>query len=127
MANWTPEGVVGKMLKAHVALVPPPAGVASPLGWGVEDTVRERFGKGVESITFTKRTIELRFAFAPAGVSELFAACYGPTVSTLRALDPAGQSKLREELTHLFTEHNLATDGGTVVASEYLDVQARVA
>jgi hypothetical protein len=60
-------------------------------------------------------------------VTELFATCYGPTVATLRATDPTGSSRLREALTGLFQQHNLAADGTTAVAGEYLDVHARVA
>ena len=127
MANWTPEGFVGEMLRIHTSLVPPPPRVPSPLGWGEEDLVHARFGEGVTSLTCTKRTLELRFPFGPAAVTELFATCYGPTVATLRATDPDGASRLRAELTRLFQQHNLATDGTTAVAGEYLDVQARVA
>jgi SAM-dependent methyltransferase len=127
MANWTPEGLIGQMLRAHVAVVPAPAGVPSPLEWGREETVRARFGDRVSAITCTKRTIELRFPFPPAAVTELFATCYGPTVMTLRATDPEGASRLRNELTRLYEEHNRATDGTTTVVGEYLDVQARVA
>jgi SAM-dependent methyltransferase len=127
MANWTPEGFIGKMLRAHTAVVPPAAGVPSPLSWGQEEIVRERFGGGVSSLSFTRRSLELRFPFPPAAVTELFATCYGPTITTLRATDPAGASSLREQLTRLFHEHNLATDGTTAVAGEYLDVQARIA
>jgi ubiquinone/menaquinone biosynthesis C-methylase UbiE len=127
MANWTPEGFIGRMLRAHTAIVPPPSGVPSPLEWGREDVVRARFGERVSSVACTRRTLELRFPFPPAAVTELFAACYGPTVTTLRAADPDGASRLREELTRLFQEHNLAGDGTTAVAGEYLDVQARVA
>jgi SAM-dependent methyltransferase len=127
MANWTPEGFIGKLLRAHVAVVPPPPGVPSSLEWGKEAVVRERFGDGVTSLVCTRRTLEFRFPFAPAAVTELFATSYGPTVMTLRATDPAGASRLRDEITRLFAEHNLATDGTTIVPSEYLDVQARVA
>jgi ubiquinone/menaquinone biosynthesis C-methylase UbiE len=126
MANWTPEGFIGKMLRAHTSLVPPPSGVPSPLEWGKEEVVRARFSGGVTSLSCTRRTLELRFPFPPAAVTELFATCYGPTVTTLRATDPDGASRLREELTRLFQQHNLATDGTTAVAGEYLDVQARV-
>jgi SAM-dependent methyltransferase len=127
MANWTPEGFIGKMLRVHTSLVPPPSGVPSPLGWGQEEVVRERFGDGVISLSCTRRTLELRFPFPPAAVTELFATAYGPTVTTLRATDPDGSSRLRDELTRLFQQHNRATDGTTVVEGEYLDVQARVA
>lgn len=126
MANWTPEGFVGELLRAHTSLVPP-AGLPSPLAWGDESTVRARFGDRVTSLTCIRRTLELRFPFPPAGVTELFATSYGPTVATLRATDPTGASRLREALTRLFQQHNLATDGTTAVAGEYLDVHARVA
>jgi hypothetical protein len=81
----------------------------------------------VTSVACTRRTLHLRFPFPPAAVTELFAACYGPTVMTLRAIDPGGASVLRDELTRLFQRHNLATDGTTIVPGEYLDVQALVA
>jgi ubiquinone/menaquinone biosynthesis C-methylase UbiE len=126
MANWTPEGFIGKMLRAHASIVPPPSGVPSPLAWGEEDVVRERLGGGVTSLVCTRRILELRFPFPPAAVAELFATCYGPTVMTLRATDPDGASRLRAELTRLFQQHNLSANGTTVVAGEYLDVQARV-
>jgi SAM-dependent methyltransferase len=127
MANWTPEGFVGKMLRVHTATVPPPAGVAGPLEWGKEDVVRARFGDRVTSLLCTRRTLELRFPFPPAAVTEVFATHYGPTVMTLRAADPAASSRLREELTRLFQEHNVDPGTGTTVVGEYLDVQARVA
>jgi ubiquinone/menaquinone biosynthesis C-methylase UbiE len=127
MANWTPEGFIGSLLRAHVAVVPPPEGVPSPLAWGQEETVRQRFGQGVTALAMTRRTLELRFDVPPEGVTEIFAANYGPTVATLKKATPEGASQLRQELTRLFREYNLATDGTTVVAGEYLDVQARVA
>jgi len=127
MANWTPEGFIGRMLRAHTAVVPPPPGVPSPLEWGKEETVRARFDGRVTEVTCIRRTLELRFPFSPAAVTELFATNYGPTVATLRATNPDGASRLRSELTRLFEEHNLASDGSTAVAGEYLDVLARVA
>jgi SAM-dependent methyltransferase len=127
MANWTPEGFVGKLLRAHAAVVPPPAGLPSPLLWGEEDVVENRFGDRVEALTCTRRFLELRFLLPPAAVTELFSTSYGPTVTTLRATDPVGASRLREELTRLFHDHNLAEGGTTTVPAEYLDVQARVA
>ncbi len=112
------------MLRAHVAVVPPPPGVPSALEWGKEDVVRGRFGNRVTSVTCTRRTLELSLPFPPEAVTELFATCYGPTVATLRATDPDGASALRKELTRLFREFNRATDDSTVVEGEYLDVEA---
>lgn len=127
LTNWTPGGVIGQLLRVHQDAAPLPAGTPSPLDWGNAAVVRERFGDRVSSLSCTRRTMELRFPFPPAAVTELFATCYGPTVVALRGIDPGAASRLRGELTRLFQEHNLATDGSTTVAAEYLDVQARVA
>jgi ubiquinone/menaquinone biosynthesis C-methylase UbiE len=126
MANWTPEGFIGHMLRAHVAVVPPPSGVPSVLEWGKEAVVEARFGAGAMSVVCVRRTLELSFPFGPAAVTELFATCYGPTVTTLQAADPEGASRLREQLTRLFAENNIAENGRTTVVSEYLDVQVVV-
>lgn len=127
MANWTPEGFVGKLWRAHTALVAPPAGLPNPLDWGSEVVVQAWFGRYVRDLACTRRTLALRFEYPPAAVTELFATCYGPTVTTLRGADPEGASRLRDRLTRLFHEHNQATDGTTTVACEYLDVRARIA
>ena len=126
MANWTPEGFVGQMLRAHVAIVPPPAGVPSSLEWGKEAVVEARFGDQAMSVVSTRRTLALSFPFGPAAVTELFATCYGPTVATLKAADLDGASRLRDQLTRLFQQNNIATDGTTTVVGEYLDVQVVV-
>jgi ubiquinone/menaquinone biosynthesis C-methylase UbiE len=127
MANWTSTGFVGHLLRAHAAVVPPPEGVPSPLLWGDEEIVRARFGNRIKDLKCVRRTLELRFPLPPAAVTELFATYYGPTVTTLKAAGPDGRQRLRFALTELFREHNLAPNGYTVVAGEYLDVQARVA
>jgi SAM-dependent methyltransferase len=127
LANWTADGFVGQVLRAHQDAAPLPAGVPSPLDWGDPAVVAARFGDRVSSLSCTRRTIELRFPYSPAAVTELFATCYGPTVAALRDGDPDAAGRLSGELTRLFQEHNLADDGTTSVSAEYLDVQARVA
>lgn len=127
MANWTPEGFAGQIYRAHASLTPQLPDVPSPLDWGREEEVRERFGDAVSSVTFTRRTMELRFPAPPAQVTELVASCFGPTVAMLRALPADDASRLRREMTRVFELHNRATDGTTTVAAEFLDVQARVA
>jgi ubiquinone/menaquinone biosynthesis C-methylase UbiE len=124
MANWTPGGFIGQMFKATAALVPPPPGMTSPVLWGVEDTVRERFGSAVSSLETTPRTITFRFPFTPIEVVEHFRNYYGPTQKAFAALDESGQSSLRAALEKLWTENNTATGATTEVESEYLEVIA---
>lgn len=122
MANWTPDGFIGRMLKAHVARVAPPEGVPSVLLWGDQRTVTERFGQNARPLMLARRTITFTYPFSPAGVVELFRTCYGPTVRTFAAIDPDQRVALQAELTALWTEQNVATDGTTRVEAEYLEV-----
>lgn len=123
MANWTPASFVGAMLKAHVAMVPPPAGIPSTLLWGDEATARERLAES-RSLSLTRRSIYLEFPVSPADVVQLFRDYYGPTVRTFEALDDRGRAKLFADLVSLWSDANEATDGTTRVASEYLEVVA---
>ena len=127
MANLTPTGLAGDYFRAHTSVLPPPPGLPNPLDWGREETVRALFGDFVSSVTFARRSIELRFPTSPSAVSKLFATCYGPTVKTLEELDPAGAGHLRSEISRLFHLHNEAMDGTTAVSVDVLEVQARVA
>jgi SAM-dependent methyltransferase len=121
MANWTPGGFIGTMLRAHAAMVPPPSGMPSTLLWGDESVVRERFS-GASQLTFTPRTIRFDFPVPPSGVVQLFRDWYGPTIRTFEALATDSQAKLSSALLALWSQGNLATDGTTRVESEYLEV-----
>jgi SAM-dependent methyltransferase len=124
MVNWTPEGHVGQMFKIIGKHVPPPPLMASPLKWGDEAIVRERFSSGTESIEFTKRMYPMQYPFPPAEVVEFFCTYYGPTVRTIAALDVDGQTAMRKDLEQLWADTNLAHDGTTHVEAEYLEVAA---
>ncbi len=126
LANWTPEGFLGKMFavfKAH--LPPPPAGVPSPMGWGDEATVRSRLGQGFEEVRLTRRIATMRYPFPPAETVEFFRQYYGPTQRAFASLDPAAQTALRRDLVELQTAYNRSQDASaTEVAAEYLEVVA---
>ncbi len=127
MANWTPSGFAGQFFRAHQSVSPLPPYIRNPLDWGQEEKVRALFGDFVSSLTFARRTIELRFPMPPSAVSRLFATSYGPTVAALETLDPLDAKDFRDELCRVFRLHNRATDGTTSVCAEFLDVLARVA
>jgi SAM-dependent methyltransferase len=123
MANWTPTGFIGRMFKATAAHVPPPS-VPSPLLWGDERAVRERLREGAEELHFNYRTCAFRLPLTPEQTVDFFREWYGPTLRAFASLDAGGQAALRRDLTALWSEHNLATDGTTHVESEYLEVVA---
>ena len=126
MANWTPAGFIGEMLKTTVRYVPAPAGVPSPLLWGTEKEARARLEAGSASLSFARRLITFEYPFGPEEVVNLFRLWYGPTLRAFAALDEAGRVGLRRDLEKLWTDHNRATDGTTRVQSEYLEVIAVV-
>jgi ubiquinone/menaquinone biosynthesis C-methylase UbiE len=123
MGNWTPAGFIGQMFKTTSRHVPPP-NMPSPLLWGDEETVRQRFGKGVAEVKFERRSLTFQEPLSPAQMVELFRTYYGPTLRAFASLNDAGQEALRRDLEELWTSHNRATDGTTDVESEYLEVIA---
>ena len=127
MANWTPSGFAGQFFRTHLSVSPLPPNMRNPLDWGQEEKVRALFGDYVSSLTFAKRTIELRFPMPPSAVSRLFATSYGPTVAALETLDEVDAKEFRDEMCRVFRLHNRATDGTTSVCAEFLDVLLRVA
>ena len=126
LANWTPRGFIGSMLRAHTSRVPPPPGVPSVLDWGDEETLRRRlapFTGGIRAVHMEPRTITLAYPLPPAGVVELFQQWYGPSVRTFAALDADGRASLSADLLGLWSAHNTAAPGATAVDAEYLDVR----
>lgn len=124
LANWTGDGFVGRMLRAHVAAVPAPPGVPSPLLWGDEEVVRGRLPPSEWEVTCTRRTLTFDYPWTPAGTAELFRAAYGPTVRAMEALDEDGRAALADALRALWTRHAHPGAAGTRVDAEYLEVVA---
>jgi SAM-dependent methyltransferase len=124
MANWTPEGFVGKSFQITAEMVPPPAGLPAPALWGNEQVVRDRFANGISKVSLTRHKAVFDYPFSPKEVVEFFRQYFGPTQATFSKLDKQSQSELASRLESLWTEHNTANNGTTKVEAEYLDVRA---
>lgn len=122
MANWTPEGFVGKTFGLTSRYVPPPAGIPAPVWWGVESVVRERLGAYVSEMDTVRRAIMFDYPLPPRQVVHFFRDYFGPTQMAFSRLDGAGQSSLAAELEKLWTEHNKGENDRTLVSAEYLEV-----
>ena len=85
MANWTPEAFTGQMFKTGAKHVPPPPGMPSPVQWGSEDTVRERFAEGISDLKLERRKIIFTYPFGPTEVVEHFRKYFGPTQKAFEA------------------------------------------
>ena len=123
MANWTPQGFVGQMFKIISRYIAP-NGMPSPVLWGDQATVHQRFGTGVLDLRCTYRTYQFEYPFPPDVVVDFFREHYGPMARAFAALNADGQVRLKAELVELWSKHNRATGRGTLVDSEYLEVIA---
>jgi SAM-dependent methyltransferase len=134
MGNWIPGDptVVAQILKISSAYTPsPPEGFISPMLWGVEDHVVERFGaagipKG--NIQCTKENFHFDYPFPPAGVVTIFRDFYGPTMNAFEAAEQNGKAgDLQNELEKLFTDHNQHSDKEkTSLNATFLKVEVKV-
>lgn len=122
MANWTKEGFVGRMLQTIGKFVSPP-GMPSPLLWGDEATVRERFGSSVSGISLRRVSYRFDYSLSPEGVVDFFRDNYGPANRAFASLPQAEQASLRGALVDLWSGANASgSSGRTIVDAEYLEV-----
>lgn len=124
MANWTPEGFVGKTFRATAQHVPPPEGIPAPVLWGVENVVKMRLGAYASKIETAPRLITFDQPRPPREVVQFFRTYFGPTQMAFSKLDAAGQAALAADLEKLWSEHNQGDNGRTLVSAEYLEVIA---
>ena len=133
MGNWIPNdptSFVSQVLKISSAFVPPPPeGFVSPMTWGVESHVLERFGKaGVEAknISMAKNTFFFVASMTTDQFIDLFKNYYGPTMNAFDAAAKEGreQELLRQLLESAHTQ-NAATDGTINIGATYLKVTVR--
>ena len=119
LANWTPSGFIGQLLRMIAGRVPPAPGVQSPLLWGTDAHVRELFA-GAANIEHTTRMFTFRYRSAEHWV-EVFRDFYGPTHTAFLALDADGQAALEAELISLLRSQDVGGGDGLVVPAEYLE------
>jgi len=130
MGNWIPNDptLVAQALKISAAYSPPPPeGFVSPLTWGIEANVIERFvGAGIpkEKISFLRDTYIFNFVGTSVEFVAAFRNFYGPTMSAFDAADKNGKvADLQKELEALFTGHNKSTNPGkTSIPATFLRV-----
>jgi SAM-dependent methyltransferase len=135
MGNWIPNDptLVAQILKISASYSPPPPeGFVSPMTWGIEDHVIERFaGAGVpeEQISFERNTYTFNFPGAPAELVGLFRAYYGPTMNAFEAATANGrEADLQAELEALFNAQNTSTseEAATSIPATFLRVTVAV-
>jgi ubiquinone/menaquinone biosynthesis C-methylase UbiE len=130
MGNWIPGDptLVAQILRISSAYTPPPPeGFISPMTWGVEGNVIDRFvqaGIAKENISFEKATYTFIAPYSPSEFVTAFKTFYGPTMNAFEAAETNGKSTgLQEELITLFNSQNKsAAANETVISATYLKV-----
>ena len=130
MGNWIPGDptLVAQILKISSAYTPPPPeGFISPMLWGVENHVIERFEKaGVakENISFVKDTFTFNAPYSPTELVNTFKNYYGPTMNAFEAAEKNGKAlDLQHELEVLFnTQNKSTTANSTSIPATFLKV-----
>src|ERR1044072_2617417 len=130
MGNWIPNDptLVAQILKISASYSPPaPEGFVSPMTWGVEDHVIERFaGAGVpeENISFERESYTFNFTGAPTAFLAEFRMYYGPTINAFEAAAADGrEADLQAELEALFNAQNASPNGdATSIPATFLRV-----
>jgi SAM-dependent methyltransferase len=123
MANWVPDGGVGKMFMTIAKHAPPPPGVQSPLLWGTEERLRDLFGEGVADLRVERRKSRQTFRSADHFL-EFFRTYFGPTKVAFERVGLEGEAALEADLRAYLEEFNTAGDRALVLEPEYLQVVA---
>jgi len=141
MGNWIPNDptLVAQILKISSNYTPPPPeGFVSPMTWGVENNVIERFtaaGIPKDNISFARDTFTFNFPGTPSQFVDAFRKYYGPTMNAFEAAEKQGKAgELQGQLEELFTSQNDAARGragssnqeGTSIPATFLRVTVSV-
>ena len=130
MGNWIPNDptLVAQILKISSGYTPPPPeGFVSPVTWGIESNVIERFaqaGVPAEKISFARDTFTFNFPGAPSAFVDEFRKYYGPTMNAFEAAEKNGRAAdLQRELEELFASQNKSSSkDATSIPATFLRV-----
>src|SRR5207302_307082 len=132
MGTWIPNEptFVAQLLKSSSNYTPPPPeGFVSPMTWGVESNVIERFaaaGVSAENISFARDTFTFNFPGTPSAYVDEFRKYYGPTMNAFEAAEKNGRAaELQKELEELFNSQN-KSQNATMIPATFLRVTVAV-
>lgn len=125
MANWTQnafaEDFFGTVRKYAP---PPPPGISPPNEWGNEEIVKQRLSSYSSDIQLTHKSFEIVYPVSPAETTEIFTRHFGPVKSIYDNMDESLRKEFTDEITAVFTKHNISNEGNNVMVGDYLEVIA---
>jgi ubiquinone/menaquinone biosynthesis C-methylase UbiE len=120
MANWTPEGMLGKLFRILARYSPPEGQVDLPVSWGDEVVLSRRLSEYVKDIRIERRVVRFRSP-SPDHWVEFMKTHFGPAILAFGHSSAQAQQALREEMTDLMREYNRAPNATALGESEYLE------
>lgn len=123
MANWTPEGLLGKLFRLLATYSPQDAHVDAPVSWGDEAVLNRLLGPYVKDIRTKREVVRFR-SLSPDHWVEFMKTYFGPAILAFQHSSPEAGERLKAEMGSLLKEYNVASNGTTLAESEYLDIVA---
>jgi hypothetical protein len=121
LANWTPSGFIGQLLRTVGRHVPPPANLTPPTRWGTEDHLDALFARSVAGYRMTSRDFVFRYR-SPAHFVDVFRSWYGPVHKAFASLTDNKQAELERDIVELIAIFNQSFDSTVVIPAEYVEV-----
>ena len=121
LANWTPEGFLGDLLRLIASYAQPPAGIKSPLLWGTEPRIVELFGAQARDIRCERRHFNFRYRSAEHWIA-IFTNYYGPLHKAYAAVEADRRAELIDKIAGLLARRNVGGPNSLVVPGEYLEI-----
>ena len=119
LANWTPDGFIGQLLKLVGKYAPPPSGIKPPTLWGTAARLGELFPR--HQINISEQMFTFRYE-SPKHWLHVFRSFYGPTNRAFAALDADKAAALEADILDLLEKSNWGDCDSLVVPGNYLEV-----
>src|SRR5579862_3941475 len=120
MANWTPEGMLGKLFSILARYSPPGTQVDLPVSWGDEATLKRRLGPYVKDMRIKREVVRFRSP-SPSHWVEFMKTYFGPAILAFQHSPSEAQEALTNEMMDLMRQYNRSSNGTALGESEYLD------
>ena len=123
MANWTPEGMLGKLFRILSRYSPAGTQVDLPVSWGDESVLKERLDAYATDLRTRHRLVRFRSPSSDQWV-EFMKTNFGPAILAFRGTKPEAEAALTEEMRGLIQEYNRSPNSTVLSESEYIEVVA---
>lgn len=121
MANWTPNGLLGRLFRLLARYSPPGIQVDLPVSWGDEGVFHKRLGPFVTDLRVKRQAVHFRSS-SPGHWVEFMRAHFGPAINAFQHSSPDAQQSLTREMTDLICNFNRSPNGTILSESEYLEI-----